>query len=47
MTYAEFLLRREAAALRQLIFAGAVSIGMGTEESTRIPIAQLREVARA
>lgn len=47
MPYVAFVLRQRAAAMRQLLIAGAVGLGMGSEESTAIPIAQLRDMARA
>ncbi len=45
MPYPAFVLRAEAAALRQLMLVGAVQLGMGGEEAV-IGVAQLRSTAR-
>ena len=47
MLYPEYVLRQEAAAMRQLIQVGALQLGGATPESATIPLAQLREAARA
>ncbi len=45
MPYPAFLLRQQAAALRQLLLAGAVGLGMADRDTAAIPIAMLRDVA--
>lgn len=45
MPYPAFLLRQQAAALRQLLIIGAVGVGMTDRDSAAMPIAMLRDVA--
>lgn len=45
MPYPAFVLRQEAAAVRQLLLVGAVQLGQGGED-TAIALAQLRSAAR-
>lgn len=45
MPYPAFVLRQEAAAVRQLLLVGAVQLGQGGEEAS-VRLAQLRSAAR-
>lgn len=46
MPYVEFVLRSEAAAVRQLLLVGAASLGQADADHAAIPLAQLRDIAR-
>lgn len=45
MPYPAFLLRQEAAAVRQLMIIGALQVGQADEQHAAIPIAMLRDTA--